>query len=71
MDFDNYMETQRLQNDMQEVLALNRCDECGAEIYKGSEYYSIEGYNLCEDCFDKMQEQEKNDHRLIAGEEYE
>ena len=71
MDFDNYLENERLKLDAQEQPVLNYCDECGAEIYKGSEYYNLEGYNLCEDCFDEMQKREKEDHKLIAGEEYE
>ena len=71
MDFDNYIENQRLHTDLQEQEVLHYCDECQGEIYKGNEYYNLEGYNLCEDCFDKSQMQEKEDHRLIAGEEYE
>ena len=71
MDFDNYIETQRINTDLQEQKVLHYCDECQAEIYKGNEYYNLEGYNLCESCFDKMQMQEKEEHRLVAGEEYE
>ena len=71
MDFDNYIENQRLHTDLQEQKVLQYCDECQGEIYKGNEYYNLEGYNLCEECFDKMQSKEKEDHRLIAGEEYE
>lgn len=70
MDFDNYIENLRIENDLQEQDVLLCCDECKGEIYRGNEYYNIEGYNLCEDCFDKMQEREKEDHMLIAGEEY-
>ena len=71
MDFDSYIENERLKNDIQEREVLQYCDECQAEIYKGNEYYNLEGYNLCEDCFDKMQQREKEEHRLVAGEEYE
>lgn len=71
MDFDNYIENHRLHTDLQEQKVMYYCDECQGEIYKGNEFYSIEGYNLCEDCFDNMQDTEKKEHRCIAGEEYE
>ena len=70
MDFDNYIENQRLKTDLQEKRVMYNCDECGGEIYEGNEFYNLEGYNLCEDCFDKTQLEEKEEHRLVAGEEY-
>jgi len=67
MDFDNYIENERLINDLQEQKVIYTCDECKAEIYKGNEFYSIEGYNLCEDCYDEMQRREKQEHKHVAG----
>lgn len=71
MDFDNYIENERLINDLQEQKVIYSCDECKTEIYKGNEFYSIEGYNLCEDCYDEMQRREKQEHKHIAGDCYE
>lgn len=69
MDFDNYIENERIRTDLQERKVVHTCDNCGAEIYVGNEFWSLEGYNLCEDCFDEIQKNEKNEHRLIAGDE--
>lgn len=68
MDFDNYIENQRLNTDLQERKAMYCCDECQTEIYIGNEFYSIEGYNLCENCYDEMQKREKEEHKCVAGE---
>lgn len=69
MDFDNYIENERIKNDLQEKKVIHTCDNCEAEIYAGNEFWSLEGYTLCEDCFDEIQRNEKNEHRLIAGDE--
>lgn len=69
MNFDNYIENERLNTDLQEQKVMYHCDNCGTEIYKGNEFYSIEGYNLCEDCYDDMQRKEKEEHRYVAGED--
>ena len=45
------------------------CDLCGAEIYKGQEYYFFEREYFCEECFDEIQSDEKIEARRIAGEE--
>lgn len=37
-----------------------------AEIYKGNDYYESEGENLCEDCFDELQKEEKENHKKVA-----
>lgn len=71
MDFDRYIENQRLSMDLQEKKVMFYCDECQCEIYKGNEFYSIEGYNLCEDCYDDMQKREKENHKCVAGGDYE
>lgn len=68
MDFDRYIENERLKTDLQEKNVLYSCDECSGEIYEGNEFFSIEGYNLCEDCYDEMQRREKEEHKHIAGE---
>lgn len=68
MDFDNYIENERIKTDLQEKDILYNCDECGADIYEGNEFYCLEGFNLCEECFDEIQRNEKNEHRHIAGE---
>lgn len=70
MDFDDYIENQRLKTDLQEQKVIFYCDNCQAEIYKGNEFYCIEGYNLCEDCYDEIQRKEKEDCKCIAGEDY-
>ena len=69
MNFDNYIENERLNTDLQEQKVMYGCDNCGTEIYKGNEFYLIEGYNLCEDCYDEMQRKEKEEHRCVAGED--
>ena len=35
-----------------EVPTLYECDNCGAGIIDGEDYYDINGYILCEDCID-------------------
>ena len=68
MDFDNYIEKERIKSDLQEKNVIHNCDNCGADIYEGNEFYSLEGYNLCEDCYDEIQRKEKEKHKCIAGE---
>lgn len=29
------------------------CDMCGGEIYKGEEYYQINGESVCDDCVER------------------
>jgi len=69
MDFDNYIEKERIKTDWQEKDIIHICDNCGADIYEGNEFYSLEGYNLCEECFDEIQRNEKAEHRCVAGED--
>ena len=33
-----------------EPLVFTHCDECGAEIYDGEDFYKIGGNNYCESC---------------------
>lgn len=69
MDYDRYLENERIKNDLQEVPVIYNCDRCGGEIYKGNPYYETDTELLCEDCFDKMQAREKQETERIAGEE--
>ena len=69
MDFDRYIENERIKNDLQEIDVCFCCERCGAEIYKGNEYYFFERNHLCEDCFDEIQKDEKFEAKRIAGED--
>lgn len=71
MDFDNYIENLRVNTDLQEQKVIYNCDVCSSEIYKGNEFYCVDGYNLCEECFDKMQSKDKEDYKCVAGGDYE
>ena len=68
MNFDKTIEEQRLMLDPQEAKISLRCDRCNKEIYEGEEYYFFERNNLCEECFDEIQNDEKFNSRRIAGE---
>lgn len=46
----------------QDSPVLYYCDECGAEIREGEEYYSIDGMKICENCMDSA--------RRYAGVDY-
>lgn len=37
------------------------CEKCGKFIHIGEDAYNIASQVLCESCFDKYQEEEKND----------
>lgn len=39
-----------------------------SEIYKGNDYYSVENENLCEDCFERYQDNERKECMKVAGE---
>lgn len=67
MDFDRMIEQERLMRDPQEMKIYTRCDRCNVEIYEGGDYYFFERNNLCEDCFDEIQNDEKFKSRRIAG----
>lgn len=69
MDYDDYLENERIKNDLQEIPVYTRCDRCNAEIYYGNEYYNYEGDDLCEECFDDIQSDEKSEARRYAGDE--
>ena len=68
MDFDKEIENQRLEKDPQEQMVYMICDNCGAEIYEGQEFYDCDAGYLCEDCFDEIQKIEKFESERIAGE---
>ncbi len=44
----DYLESERLKLDPQEEKVILKCDDCGAEIYKGQEYYDCEAGYLFE-----------------------
>lgn len=69
MDFFD-LEKERLRKDPQEAKICLKCDKCNSEIYEGEEYYCYDGImELCEDCFDEMQSEEKRDCERIAGDD--
>ena len=69
MDFDKEIENLRLQRDPQEQLVCMTCDNCGAEIYEGQEFYDCDAGYLCEDCFEEEQDMYKSSCERIAGED--
>ncbi len=69
-NFDDELERQRMLYDMQEAPPFLFCEKCNAEIYRDEEYYTTEeNYVLCEECFDKWQEEQKIDCQRIAGDD--
>lgn len=68
MDIDRYIESDRIKNDLQEKKVFYCCEDCGCEIYDGNEYYEDNQDYVCENCFDKRQEEYKFESRKIAGE---
>lgn len=69
MDFDTYIENQRINNDLQEQKIFDLCYYCAKEIYYGNDYYVDDNEILCEDCFDKRQYDEKKEKYRIAGDD--
>lgn len=43
-----------------EAEVYTHCDCCGEPIYEGEEYYSINGWEICEECI--------GSYRRMAGE---
>lgn len=35
------------------AIAVDRCNDCGEDIYEGQEYYDFNGTIICKDCFAK------------------
>lgn len=67
---DDYIDSLRYALDREETEVVLRCDKCGAEIYKGNEFYCDDFFrNLCEDCLDDYFLDLKKQWTLIAGEE--
>lgn len=66
MNEDLEIEIYRINHDPQEQKELFNCEICGCEIYKGEEYYEYYGDILCEKCFDKKQELEKNECKKVV-----
>lgn len=70
VDYDIWLEQERIKNDPMEQPVIFCCDKCGGEIYKGTEYYETDlYYHICENCFDELQLEEKSEALRIAGEE--
>lgn len=69
INWDKELERLRKSLDIQEQPVIMHCDICSKEIYKGEEYYDDEVDFMCEECFDKMQEEQKRECRRIAGED--
>lgn len=61
------LEAERLRLDPQEAKVCFNCENCDGEIYEGNSYYEYNGDYLCEQCFDKKQEDEKRECERIAG----
>lgn len=68
VDFDDYIEKDRIRNDPQEKDYI-LCRRCGNEIYEGNEYFLFENTVLCEDCIDEILRDYKTESRKIVGEE--
>lgn len=45
------------------------CTNCKKEIYYGDNYYETDLGDICEDCFDEIQINEKRECERIAGED--
>ena len=71
INWDKVLENLRTSTDPQEQPVIMHCDKCLKEIYKGEEYYDDDVDFLCEDCFDKWQEEQKEICKRIAGENFE
>lgn len=70
-NFDEVIEKLRVSLDPQEQKLYCYCQKCEKEIYKGEEYCETDEYEfLCEDCFDELQKQEKQDCLKVAGDDY-
>ena len=69
MNFDRYIENERIKNDPQEQKIYFYCARCGSEIYKNEEYYFYQRERLCENCFDEIQNDEKFEAKRIAGDD--
>lgn len=69
MDFDNVIEKQRIESDLQEKSVVFYCDECSREMYEGNEAYSFINGTICEDCIDRELEQMKKNSKFIVGED--
>lgn len=36
--------------------AIDKCSNCGCDIYEGEEYYDIKGLIICENCINDFKE---------------
>ena len=66
-NFDNYIENKRMANESQKVYCV--CERCGRDINYGETYYRYDNNDLCEDCFDDIQMDEKIDAERQAGDD--
>ena len=54
MDFDKYIEEERIKCDKQERKALFECQYCGADICEGDSYHELDNEIFCCNCFDAI-----------------
>ena len=66
---DNQLEAYRIKHDPQEQQPVFQCEHCGKDMYENEEYYEYEGENLCEDCFDIQQLEDKLVAKKYVGED--
>lgn len=45
-----------------------RCSRCGGEIYRGEDYYCVDGLQICEDCLRPFAAWLLRPYRRVAGE---
>ena len=66
MDYDKYLENERIKTDKQEKKSMYECQYCGADIYKGEDYHELDNEIFCCNCFDEII---IKDTTRIAGED--
>lgn len=72
MDYLDALALEKQRNDLykdDEESVCFQCDKCRANIYDGQTYYECEIGDLCEECFDEMQTDEKRECERVAGED--
>ena len=69
IDWDRELERLREQLDAQEQEPEFYCDNCKKEIYAGEDYYKIDEGDICEDCFEKYQDYERQECLRTAGDD--
>ncbi len=54
MNFDKYIEEERIRCDQQEKKVILKCQYCGAGIYEGDSYHELDNEIYCCNCFDDI-----------------